>query len=90
MTTKVSNGVFVEDSVQTHMSNILVFENEEKMPDEKTFAGSSIFKIICKDGSEGNYFIYNPNGKINNEGVGHGFSRYLDITYQDIPLENLN
>jgi hypothetical protein len=59
------------------------------MPDDKTFVGSSTFKIVCRDGSEGNYFIYNPNGKINNEGVGRGFARYFDITYQDIPLERL-
>lgn len=87
--TKVMNGFKEEESIQTYNSNILTFENEEKMPDDKTFTGNNTFKIVCRDGSEGSYLIYNQSGKINNIGAGQGFARYVDITYQDIPLERL-
>ena len=74
----------VEDiySLVPYYSNLLIFENEEKVPDEKTWDASTALSIICLDNSEGNYYIYNQNGKINNEGIGRGYKRYLKAMYQ--------
>ena len=69
-------------SLVPHYSNLLIFENEEKVPDEKTWDVSTALSIVCMDNSEGNYYIYNQNGKINNEGIGRGYKRYLKAMYQ--------
>lgn len=60
---------------QIYYSNLLVFENEEKVPDQTTKDAAMGLSIECLDGSEGNYFVYNQNGKINNEGLGQGYER---------------
>lgn len=60
---------------QIYYSNLLIFENEEKVPDQTTKDASMGLSIECLDGSEGNYFVYNQNGKINNEGLGQGYER---------------
>ena len=64
-----------ENIKQAYYSNILIFENEEDVPDETTKDASVGLTIECLDDSEGNYFIYNQNGKINNEGLGQGYER---------------
>lgn len=89
MKSTVMNGFKEEESIQTHNSDILTFTNEEKTPDNLTFVGNNTFKIVCRDGSEGNYYLYNQSGKINNEGKGRGHTRYLQVTYWDVPLDNL-
>lgn len=60
---------------QIYYSNLLIFENEEKVPDKTTKDAAMGLSIECLDGSEGNYFVYNQNGKINNEGLGQGYER---------------
>lgn len=65
-----------------YYSNLLIFENEEHVPDAITYDVSTSLSIVCEDGSEGNYFIYNQNGKIINEGEGQGKKRYLKALYQ--------
>ena len=60
---------------QIYYSNLLIFENEEKVPDQTTKDAAMGLSIECLDGSEGNYFVYNQNGKINNEGLGQGYER---------------
>lgn len=60
---------------QIYYSNLLIFENEEKVPDQTTKDAAMGLSIECLDGSEGNYFVYNQNGKINNEGLGQGYKR---------------
>lgn len=64
-----------ENIKQAYYSNILIFENEEDVPDKTTKDASVGLTIECLDDSEGNYFIYNQNGKINNEGLGQGYER---------------
>ncbi|WP_291627888.1 hypothetical protein [Clostridium sp.] len=59
-----------------------MFENEENIPDDITVEVSTALSIVCTDNSEGNYYIYNQNGKINNEGIGRGYTRYLKVMYQ--------
>lgn len=58
-----------------YFSNLLTFENEEYVPDSKTQDASTALSIYCKDDSEGNYFLYDQNGKIINQGLGQGYQR---------------
>lgn len=67
---------------KAYVSNLLTFENEEEVPDNKTWEASSALQIRCEDDSEGNYYIYNQNGKINNQGIGQGYIRYLKAYYK--------
>ena len=69
-------------SLIPYYSNLLVFENEENIPDDITVKVSTALSIVCTDNSEGNYYIYNQNGKINNEGIGRGYTRYLKAMYR--------
>lgn len=69
-------------------SSILEFKNLEYVPDQITQEASIALSITCKDNSEGNYFIYNTNGKIINEGLGIGYRRILEATYQGASLYN--
>lgn len=71
-----------EDLEKAYVSNLLTFENEEEVPDNKTWEASSALQIRCEDDSEGNYYIYNQNGKINNQGIGQGYIRYLKAYYK--------
>lgn len=69
-------------TVVPYYSNLLIFENEEDVPDKTTKDAITALSIVCEDGSEGNYFIYNQNGKIINEGEGKGKKRYLKALYK--------
>ena len=89
MKSTVMNGFKEEESIQTYSSDILTLTNEEKAPDNLTFVGNNTFKIVCRDGSDGSYYLYNQSGKIRNEGKGRSHTRYLQVTYQDVPLSNL-
>ena len=71
-----------EDLENAYVSNLLTFENEEEVPDNKTWEATSALQIRCEDDSEGNYYIYNQNGKINNQGIGQGYVRYLKAYYK--------
>lgn len=71
-----------ENLEKAYVSNLLTFENEEEVPDNKTWEASSALQIRCEDDSEGNYYIYNQNGKINNQGIGQGYVRYLKVYYK--------
>lgn len=64
-----------------YFSNLLTFENEEYVPDSKTQDAATALSIYCEDNSEGNYFIYNQNGKINNQGIGQGYKRTLKALF---------
>ena len=74
--------ISIMETITPYYSNLLIFENEEEIPDGKTWDAASALSIICLDNSEGNYYIYNQNGKINNEGDGKGHKRYLKAMYQ--------
>lgn len=71
-----------KDLEKAYVSNLLTFENEEEVPDNKTWEAASALQIRCEDDSEGNYYIYNQNGKINNQGIGQGYIRYLKAYYK--------
>ena len=77
-----------KDFITPYYSNLLIFENEEEVPDKKTWDASNALSIVCGDNSEGNYYIYNQNGKINNEGIGRGYKRYLKAMYQGAEISS--
>ena len=82
-------GIIREDDIETaYYSNLLIFENEEEVPDKLTVDASTALSIKCLDNTEGNYYIYNQNGKINNEGIGRGYKRYLKAMYQGAEITN--
>lgn len=70
-----------KETESAYFSNILTFENEEHVPDSKTQDAAVALSIYCEDGTEGNYFIYNQNGKINNQGIGQGYKRTLKALF---------
>jgi hypothetical protein len=37
----------------------LKLENEEYVPDPASVDAATALQIVCEDGSEGNYFLYN-------------------------------
>ena len=77
-----------EDTEGTaYFSNIIKFTNKEAVPDQPTLEAATALTIYCEDGSEGNYFIYNQNGKILNEGNGQGYLRKLRAMYKGASLE---
>lgn len=66
----------------------LKLENEEYVPDTASVEAATALQIVCEDGSEGNYFLYNQNGKIINEGEGQGKKRYFKALYQGLELDS--
>lgn len=74
--------------ITPYFSNLLVFENEELVPDQTTLKASTALSIYCMDKSEGNYFLYNQNGKIINEGIGKGYTRYFKAMYQGAEIDD--
>ncbi len=75
--------------IQNVLSNVLIFENEKSIVDQTTYNATLGLTINCEDDSGGNYFIYNSNGELINEGQGQGYIRTLVPCYQGIPLSNL-
>lgn len=70
------------ETVTPYYSNLFIFENEEYVPDDITVDAATALSIVCMDRTEGNYYLYNQNGKINNEGIGQGYKRYFKAMYQ--------
>ena len=70
------------ETATSYFSNILIFNNEELVPDQTTLKASTALSIRCLDGSEGNYLLYDQNGKLINEGAGKGYSRHFKAMYQ--------
>jgi hypothetical protein len=66
-------GEVQEPNISDYYSNILIFTNEEKVKDKTTYDATTALSIRFLDGSEGNYLIYDQNGKIINEGVGNAY-----------------
>lgn len=76
-------------STTAYYSGLMTFENEENVPDKITYDAATALSIVCEDGSEGNYFLYNQNGKIENEGNGQGNKRYLKAMFQGAEIKEL-
>lgn len=65
------------DSRTDYESEEFILTNEVRVVDSATFDVSSQLSIYYEDGSEGNYFIYDTNGRLINQGQGHGFERRM-------------
>lgn len=85
-------GITTEEGLKTavpYFSNIITFENEALVPDQTTLNAATALSICCLDNSEGNYLIYDQNGKIINEGIGKGYTRQFEVMYQGSPINNI-
>ena len=69
------------ETMTPYYSNLLVFENEEEVPNAITVDASNALTIVCMDNSEGNYFLYDQNGAIIDEGQGQGYLRTVEARY---------
>jgi hypothetical protein len=59
------------------MSDELVFKNAVEVFDISTFNATSALSIQYLDGSDGNYYIYNSNGKLPSANKGRGYERIM-------------
>ena len=71
-----------------YRSDILTFDNQLATIDTLTYDVATQLTIECLDGSEGNYFIYNPSSKIINEGQGQGYERKFQAKFKGLPLDH--
>lgn len=78
---KVVGLIYEDDITKDYYSDILTFENEEDVPDNTTFDALSALQIVCLDGTDGNYFLYDQNGAIKNEGLGQEYLRTVEARY---------
>lgn len=72
---------------EPYSSKELIFTNEEKVVDQLTYDAATALSIICEDGSEGNYLIYDQNGHLKNEGQGNGYERQFKLTYKGLEID---
>lgn len=70
-----------------YFSNLITFENEQEVASQATIDAASALQIICEDGSDGNYFIYDQNGKLNSDGEGRGKSRTMRVLYHGAEID---
>lgn len=68
--------------ITPYFSNLLTFTNEQLVPDQTTLKAATALSIYCEDQTEGNYLLYDQNGKLINEGLGKGYLRYFKAMYQ--------
>lgn len=68
-------------------SNQLSFKSKDPKVDETTYSAAVSLQIKCEDQSEGNYFLYNQNSKLINEGLGQGYLRSLKLYYKGRKIE---
>lgn len=70
-----------------YFSNLITFENEQEVASQATIDAASALQIVCEDGSDGNYFIYDQNGKLNSDGEGRGKSRTMRVLYHGAEID---
>ena len=70
-----------------YFSNLITFQNEQEVASQATIDAASALQIVCEDGSDGNYFIYDQNGKLNSDGEGRGKSRTMRVLYHGAEID---
>lgn len=60
----------------------ITFINSKYKVSQEQASAQTAAQIHCKDGSEGNYFIYNQNSKLNNNGEGTAKKRQFEFLWQ--------
>lgn len=83
-------GLIKEDSIVSYTSNIFDLTNEEYVPDNIIFDVAAGLTIGCLDGTSGNYFLYDQNGKLTNTAVGQGYIRTLLPLWNGEPIKSQN
>lgn len=74
------------EEVIHYTSNILTFANETWVPDGITYEALSALSIGFSDNSDGNYFVYDTNNKINNDGQGSSYQRHLTVKHYGVEV----
>jgi antitoxin component YwqK of YwqJK toxin-antitoxin module len=69
------------ESIIKYESDEIVFNNTVEVFDISTFNATSALSIQYKDGSDGNYYIYNTNGKLPSANKGRGYEREMQAIY---------
>ena len=77
----------IENEGLVYYSNILTFTNEEYVADVNADTTTAL-SIVFMDETKGNYFLYDQNGKIINEGLGQGYNRTMKVMYKGAELAN--
>ena len=77
----------IENEGLVYYSNILTFTNEEYVADVSADTTTAL-SIVFMDETKGNYFLYDQNGKIINEGLGQGYNRTMKVMYKGAELAN--
>lgn len=67
-------------------SDIITFTNASYVPDATTVNQIIGLSLVCDDGADGNYFIYNQSGEIINAGQGQGYKRLLKAQFNGLDL----
>lgn len=80
-----------DDNGEWHLyeSKVLDFINTSYVYDQKTIDKVAGLSIEFADNSDGNYFIYNQNGEIINEGKGQGYLRKLVVKFDGQDLTQM-
>ena len=75
-----------DEVITPYYSNILTFKNVIQTVDDVTYNAVSALTIKCLDNSEGNYFIYDQNGKIINAAQGSGTEKQFKVLFNGAEL----
>lgn len=70
-------GIIRDGAVTTYSSNVLELINEEFVPDPTIFDVAHGLSVGCMDNTSGNYFLFDQNGYLINNGLGEGYLRSL-------------
>lgn len=72
-----------EGELTPYYSATITFTNDSPVIDEMTVQATKGLMIQCMDNSEGNYFIYDQNGKLEDESNGSAHIRTLQLFFDN-------
>lgn len=75
----------IENDGLVYTSNILRFTNENYSYSSEIDKNTGL-SIIFMDETKGNYYLYNQNGYILNQGLGQGYTRTMKVMYHGAEL----
>ena len=80
--------VYGDDGIvqNVYYSDLLIFENEHEVANQPTVDRTQALSILFEDESDGNYFIYNQNGKLIDSSQGSGKKRTMKVLFKGAEL----
>lgn len=80
--------VYGDDGIvqNVYYSDLLIFENEHEVANQPTVDRTQALSILFEDESDGNYFIYNQNGKLIDGSQGSGKKRTMKVLFKGAEL----